>query len=199
MYVGRIVVLGRAKGRSWAGYRVSSRSFPNRRTSVGDGCVLVAPLDLQDMMKNPYIAYNCLRLVDDAAVVTNGTQTEMIAEKIKDGMKPLDAIAISLVAYGYERDELETPRIAGVVRDDMGWLGIAREDEVRVKRFSLEEDCAFMVATYEMTDLRPADITGDGAVQVAEAAFDLPLERPVCSAAAFRSGDGYELAAYNPE
>lgn len=199
MYVGRTVVLGRTKGRSWAGYRVSSRSFPNRRTSVGDGCVLVAPLDLQDMMKNPYIAYNCLRLVDDAAVVTNGTQTEMIAEKIKDGMKPLDAIAISLVAYGYERDELETPRIAGVVRGNLGWLGIAREDEVRVKRFSLEEDCAFMVATYEMTDFRPADITGDGAVQVAEAAFDLPLERPVCSAAAFRSGDGYELAAYNPE
>ncbi len=199
MYVGRIVVLGRTKGRCWAGYRVSSRSFPNRRTSVGDGCVLVAPLDLQDMMKNPYITYNCLRLVDDAAVVTNGTQTEMIAEKIKDGMKPLDAIAISLVAYGYERDELETPRIAGVVRGDQGWLGIAREDEVRVKRFSLEEDCAFMVATYEMTDFLPADITGDGAVQVAEAAFDLPLERSVCSAAAFRSGDGYELAAYNPE
>ncbi len=199
MYVGRIVVLGRTKGRSWAGYRVSSRSFPNRRTSVGDGCVLVAPLDLQDTMKNPYIAYNCLRLVDDAVVVTNGTQTEMIAEKIKDGMKPLDAIAISLVAYGYERDELETPRIAGVVRGDRGWLGIARENEVRVKRFSLEEDCAFMVATYKMTDFRPADIAGDGAVQVAEAAFDLPLERPVCSAAAFRSGNWYEMAAYNPE
>ncbi len=199
MYVGRIVVIGRTKGRSWVGYRVSSRSFPNRRGVIRGETVLVSPRDPKDLEKNPYIAYNCIRLAGKAAVVANGTQADMIAEKIEDGTTPLDAIAFSLTAYGYERDELDTPRIAGVVMGGRGWLGIARKGEIRAKEFDLSEDAAFLVATYEKTEFEAVRVAGMSADEIAKAAFGLDLELPVCSASAFESDDGFTLAVYNPE
>jgi len=199
MYVGRIVVIGRTKGRSWVGYRVSSRSFPNRRAQIRGKTVLVSPVNPKDLEKNPYIAYNCIRLAGKAAVVANGTQADMIAEKIEDGTKPLDAVALSLTAYGYERDELDTPRIAGVVMGDRGWLGIAKKGEIRAKEFDLSEDSAFLVATYEKTEFEDVLVAEKSAEDVAKAAFDLDLELPVCSAAAFEADDGFALAVYNPE
>ena len=116
MYVGRIVAIGQISGRSFVAYRVSSRSFPNRRAEVRGRSILVSPLNSADLARNPYIAYNCIRVGAATAVVANGTQADMIAERMEDGGKPLDALAISLVAYGYERDELDTPRLAGAVR-----------------------------------------------------------------------------------
>jgi IMP cyclohydrolase len=207
MYVGRIAIVGQALGRSFAAYRVSSRSFPNRRAEIRKNSILVSPIDSADLARNPYIAYNCIRVGADAAVVANGTQSDMIMERIEDGQKPLDALAISLVAYGYERDELDTPRIAGVVRGDLGWLGIARREEFRVKQFRLEEGQAYLVATYEKTGFEPAALAGGSAAEIARQAYDLPLERPVCAACAVSlpegqrqgQGQGYDLAVYNPE
>ena len=199
MYVGRIVVIGKSDERSFVGYRVSSRSFPNRRAEVRGKSVMVSPLDSSDLAKNPYIAYNCIRVGKDTAVVANGTQADMIIEKIEDGAKPLDAIALSLVAYGYERDELDTPRLAGAVRGDRAWLGVAKRDEIRCKEFLLREGDAFMVATYEKTEFEPLKIGGRSAQDIAKAAFDLSFERPVCSAAAFALPEGFELAVYNPK
>jgi IMP cyclohydrolase len=200
MYVGRIVIVGRTEERSFAGYRVSSRSFPNRRAEVRNCDILVSPLDPKDLAKNPYIAYNCIRTSGEVAVVANGTQADMIIEKIEDGLRPLDAIALSLVAYGYERDKLDTPRLAGAVRDDKAWMGIAMKGEFRVQEFALRNGDALMVATYGKTDFESVAISGHGAASIARAAFDLSFERPVCSAAAFQSdeGSGFELAVYNP-
>jgi len=198
MYVGRIVVIGGTRGRAWVGYRVSSRSFPNRRARVRGDLVLVSPLNPQDLERNPYIAYNAIRVAGRAAVVANGTQADMIAEKINDGTRPLEAIAFSLTAFGYERDELDTPRIAGVVMGVRGWLGIAKNGEIRTKEFDLSEESAFLVATYEKTEFEEVAVAGGDAEEVARAAFDLPFERPVCSAAAFDDG-GFSLAAYNPK
>lgn len=201
MYVGRIVVIGKSNERSFVGYRVSSRSFPNRRAEVRGRSVMVSPLDALDLAKNPYIAYNCIRVGLDAAVVANGTQADMIIEKIEDGAKPLDAVSFSLVAYGYERDELDTPRLAGVVRGDRAWLGIAKRDEIRCKEFLLREGDAFMVATYEKTEFETlkVKIQGRSAQDIAKAAYDLSFERPVCSAAAHALPKGdFELAVYNP-
>ncbi|HPJ29840.1 MAG TPA: IMP cyclohydrolase [Methanothrix sp.] len=199
MYVGRFVIIGRKAGRSWAGYRVSSRSFPNRRAQVRGDLVLVSPRDPKDLQLNPYIAYNCIRIAGDAAVVANGTQADMIAEKIADGTKPLDAVALSLTVFGYERDELDTPRIAGVVRGERGWLGIAKKGEIRTKEFDLSEGGAFLVATYEKTEFEPIRVAGESSEEVAKAAFDLSFELPVCSAAAFEAEDGFGLAVYNPQ
>jgi len=198
MYVGRIVVVGRTEGESWAGYRVSSRSFPNRRAEVRGSSILVSPFDPKDLAKNPYIAYNCIRTSSDVAVVANGTQADMIMERIIDGSPPLDAIAFSLVAYGYERDELDTPRIAGAVCGSRACLGIAMKGEFRFKEIPLKDNDAFMVATYEKTGFEPVAMSGNDASAVAKAAFGLLFERPVCSAAAFQGDEGFELAVYNP-
>jgi len=203
MYVGRIVIVGRSQGRSFVAYRVSSRSFPNRRAEVRGKSILVSPLDPADLARNPYIAYNCIRVAGDVAVVSNGTHTDMILERIQDGQRPMDAIALSLVAYGYERDELDTPRIAGVVRGDRGWLGIAKRDEFRVRELHLEDGQAFLVATYEKTDFEATALGQKGSAgDTARQAFDLPLERPVCAAAACalpeEQSSGYDLAVYNP-
>lgn len=200
MYVGRIVVIGRSDGGSFVGYRVSSRSFPNRRAEVRGKSIMVSPLDPNDLAKNPYIAYNCIRVWNDVAVVANGTQDDMIMERIEDGTNPLDAIALSLVAYGYERDELDTPRLAGAVRGDRGWLGIAKRDGFCFKEFNLHEGECFMVATYEKTEFEPLKIVGISAEEIAKAAFDLSFERPVCSAAAFALPEGgFKLAVHNPK
>jgi IMP cyclohydrolase len=198
MYIGRIVVVGRSRGRSFAGYRVSSRSFPNRRTEVRGGSIMVSPIDPNDLAKNPYIAYNCIRADKEFAVVANGTQADTIFERIEDGMRPMDAIAFSLVALGYERDELDTPRLAGAVWGEKAWLGIARRDELRFKEYVLQDDDTLMVATYEKNDFEPIELSGNGAWDIARKAFELPFERPVCSAAAFSAHEGFELAVYNP-
>lgn len=201
MYVGRIVVVGRTGGKSWAGYRVSSRSFPNRRAEVRGSSIMVSPIDPRDLARNPYIAYNCIRtsrMDGDVAVVANGSHADTIMERIDDGMSPLDAIAISLVAYGYERDELDTPRLAGAVKGGKACLGIAMKGEFRFKEIPLKDNDAFMVATYEKTGFEPVAVSGIDASAVARAAYDLPFERPVCSAAAFQGSEGFMLAAYNP-
>jgi IMP cyclohydrolase len=130
----------------------------------------------------------------------------MIAERIEDGLQPLQAIAFSLVAYGYERDELDTPRLAGAVQGNRAWLGIARRDEFRAKEFRLQDGDAFIVATYEKTEFEAVRLAGTGAAEIARAAFDLPFERPVCAASALalpgsqgKEGKGFDLAVYNPE
>ena len=196
------MVVGRVLGRSFVAYRVSSRSFPNRSAEVRNKSILVSPKDPADLARNPYITYNCIRVVDDVAVVANGTQADMILERIEDGQKPGDAIALSLVAYGYERDELDTPRIAGAVRRDKAWLGIAKRDEFRVREFELAETRAFLVATYEKTDFEAVSFDGKNAGEIARQAYDLPFERPVCAAAAMAGamaqGNGFDLAVYNP-
>jgi len=201
MYVGRIVVVGSSGGGPFVGYRVSSRSFPNRRAEVRGNSVLVAPLDPSDLARNPYIAYNCIRVWEDVAVVANGTQADMIAEKIEDGLKPLEAIGLSLLSYGYERDHLNTPRIAGAVQGSRAWLGIAAKEEFRVQEFQLKDRQARMVATYETVDFSTLALSGNSAKEIARSAFDLSFERPVCAAAAYLNpqGTGFELAVYNPD
>ncbi|MDM7934148.1 MAG: IMP cyclohydrolase [Methanothrix sp.] len=199
MYVGRIVIVGMSHGRCFVAYRVSSRSFPNRRAEARDGSILVSPKDPSDLARNPYIAYTCIRTLDEVAVVANGTQTDTIMESIEDGMGPLKAIGLSLLAFGHERDELNTPRLAGAVKGDRAWLGIAMRDEIRAKELSLREGTACMVATYERTGFGPVDLGGSSPEEIALRAYGLPFERPVCSAAALFRGKGFDLAAYNPD
>ena len=154
MYVGRIVAVGMTKaGEVCAMYRVSSRSFPNRETRLIDGKVAVMPKPgcEGDLSKNPYIAYNCLRVAGDKAVATNGSQTDPITEKIASGMAPRDALTLSLLALDYEKDSLDTPRIAGVVDRSArtAFLGIVRKDAILVAERRLTPGIVFYIATYE--------------------------------------------------
>ena len=156
MYIGRIVsVAMTGDGRVCGVYRVSSRSFPNRTAVVGADKVSIVPKAgfETDVQKNPYIAYNCVRIVRDGAVavVTNGSQTDSIAEKIASGMTPRDALTLSSLILDYEKDAYNTPRISAVAdrSNGTGWLAIVRHDGIEVRQMPLAPGKFFYVATYE--------------------------------------------------
>ena len=208
MYVGRIVAVGRSQGGANAAlYRVSSRSFPNRQAVDLSGRLAIIPREGHegDVHENPYIAYNCLRVAGDWAVVSNGSHTDPIAEKIESGIPVRDALVGTLLALDYEKDDYSTPRIAGVVpvAGDSAWLGVVRPDALVVKSVPLEAGRALWIATYEGDDVR-ADQTCDfdarDAAAAARAIVDGPgfaaLEKPVTSAAALVSGPRFELATH---
>jgi IMP cyclohydrolase len=215
MYVGRIVAVGRTpKGNNAVMYRVSSRSFPNRRTVRTPRGLAIVPREghESDLSKNPYIAYNCVRVAEGAgrvvAVATNGSQTDPIAEKIASGMSIRDALVQSLSVLDYEKDDFSTPRIAVAVARgaDEGWGGIVRADGLHVRAFALEPGKAFYFATYEVNDPRPeyvSDFEAETAQEAAEwvvsgGAF-ARLENPVCSAAAVATADGFDIAGFTVE
>jgi len=160
MYVGRIVAVARTRdGRLAVLYRVSSRSFPNRQAQIKDNGVAIVPKQGSegDVFKNPYIAYNCLRVVGETVVASNGAQTDPIAEKIAMGVPVRDAFASTLLALDYEKDSYNTPRIAAAVTRacDAGVLGVVREDGVEVVRLPLQEGECRYVATYETNRILP--------------------------------------------
>lgn len=207
MYIGRIVCISlTADSRLCASYRVSSRSFPNRTAVLNGPKVSIVPKEGHegDVQKNPYIAYNCVRLVADqsVAVVTNGSQTDPIAEKIDSGMSVRDAIVLSSLTLDYEKDDYNTPRISAVVdkRDNSGWLGIVREDGLEVRRMPLEPGKFFYVATYEENTISTDQSGVYSAVDAAAAcefilSKDIFAERtnPVSAVAALATEKGFEL------
>jgi IMP cyclohydrolase len=208
MYVGRIVAVGRTRaGANAALYRVSSRSFPNRMAVSVDGRLSIVPRPGHegDLHKNPYIAYNALRIAGELAVATNGSHTDPIAEKLAMGVPPRDALASSLLALDYEKDSLNTPRIAGIVarEGDVAWLGIVRHDALVVKAVPLTAGHACYIATYEHDDVRESQLVEfDAADASAAARYAVDgagfaaLEKPVTSAAALASGRGFALGTF---
>jgi IMP cyclohydrolase len=157
-----------------------------------------------DLQKNPYIAYHCLRFAGTCAVATNGSHTDPITEKIAAGMAPRDALALSLLALDYEKDQLDTPRVAGVVdrATGRGWLGIVRKDALLVREMPLAPGKAFYIATYEHNAPDEAHVDAKFAATTAEAACAhilcggvfADLEKPVTAAAAVANDNGFDTA-----
>jgi IMP cyclohydrolase len=208
MYVGRIVAVGKnAAGANAVMYRVSSRSFPNRQAVDNNGTLAVVPRPgfETDLNKNPYIAYNALRLVSDWAIATNGSHTDPIVEKVALGMPIREAMALSLLALDYEKDDFNTPRIAAAVprRGNTGWLAIVRKDALVVHEVDLRAGQAQYIATYEADDVRDSQVsvfdanTAAGAAEfaVSGGAF-ADLEKPVTSVAALTNDAGFALGTY---
>ncbi len=206
MYVGRIVAIARNRaGRLAVLYRVSSRSFPNREAQLKDNAVAIVPRKgfEGDVFKNPYIAYNCLRLAGATAVATNGSHTDPIAEKIAAGVPVRDAFVAAMLALDYEKDQYNTPRIsAAVVRGaQAGVLGVVREDGLEVRRLPLAAGECFFVATYETHHVSPAQRGDFDAPNALEGArFILgrgvfaDMTNAVTSVCALETENGFELA-----
>jgi len=206
MYVGRIVAVGmNPKGKLAAMYRVSSRSFPNRKGVVRENAASIVPKEgfETDIHKNPYIAYNCLKIVGGAAVATNGSQTDPIAEKIAAGMSIRDAMILSMMTLDYEKDDYNTPRIASAVdlRTRSGWLGIVRHDGLNVRQLPLEPGNAFYVATYETNDVVPSQTESfeaqnaqDACKYIIEFGVFGTMTNPVSSVCAFETDGDFEIA-----
>ena len=192
MYVGRFVVVAPDR----AAYRVSSRSFPNRRVVERDGTLTVAPTADAPETNNPYISYNCVRTTDDgkAAVVGNGTQVDPIVEKLEAGYPPRDALAETLLALDYEKDDYDTPRIAGVVGEE-SYVGIVRPDALLVESV----EAPTLVATYEKDRPEAVDLEATDPEAMARELYDLEFEHPVCAAAVARADADFETGICNGE
>ena len=208
MYLGRIVAIGMTKENKTVGmYRVSSRSFPNREARLNNNVVSIMPRAgfEDDLTKNPYIAYNCVKIVGEYAVVTNGSQTDPIAEKISSGMNVRDAVATCLVALDYEKDDYNTPRIVAVVsnKEAVGYLGIVRRDALHVAEYALEPGVAYYISTYEHNtpskchykdkEFNIANAQDACEYIIGKGVF-ADFEHPVTSAAAVAAGASFELA-----
>lgn len=203
MYVGRFVVVGPAI----AAYRVSSRSFPNRTLVERDGTLTVVPTDDAPETDNPYVSYNCARIAerdgDEAAVVGNGSHVDPVTEKLELGYPARDALAESLLALDYEKDDYDTPRIAGALApespgadgDSAGaaFVGIVRRDALLVREVSEPT----LVATYEKDAPEAFDFEADTASEAASEAYDLDFEHAVCAAGVARTDEGFAVAVEN--
>ncbi|MEF8855718.1 MAG: IMP cyclohydrolase [Haloarculaceae archaeon] len=200
MYVGRFVVVGPEVG----AYRVSSRSFPNRRAVDRNGTVTVGPTEDAPETDNPFISYNCLRLTDRGAVLGNGSHVDPIAEKLALGVPARDALAEPLKALDFEKDDYDTPRIAGVVGvadedptagDPGAAVGIVRRDALLVEAVAEP----MLVATYERDRPSPFPLSVDDAAGAARAVYDHEFEHAVCAAAVAAGADdgAFETAIYN--
>jgi len=201
MYVGRFVVLGRtAVGEWYLGYRVSSRSFPNRTIRAGTDRAVVVPTPdaVPDTSEtpNPYVSYNCLRSHRGRIVVANGSHVDPIIERVSDGEGLLSAITLSLFSLGYERDQYNTPRIVAALDGgaEQGYMGIVAEDQICVRRMVVAPGQAYLLATYELTEPTPITLEGDTSDAMANAIYAAAYEHPVAALAAFPSGPYVEMA-----
>lgn len=198
MYVGRFVVVGPEVG----AYRVSSRSFPNREAIERDGTITVGPTADAEETDNPYISYNCLRLTDRGAVIGNGSHVDPIAEKLDLGYPAKDALAEPLLALDFEKDDYDTPRIAGIVglEDDpsataepSGFIGTVRRDALLVREVTEPT----LVATYERDSPEPFDLRASDAAGAARELYDHEFEHRVCAAGVTLTDSGFETAIVN--
>jgi IMP cyclohydrolase len=195
MYLGRILAVGLTnENNPFLAYRVSSRSFPNRRTIVSKENVSIVPKEgyEKDIYKNPYLTYNCLKIVDNIAVISNGSHTDLIADKIESGMNTKDALTLSLLAMDYEKDDYNTPRIAGVVNPEEyeAYIGIVTDEKILVEK--LESGTAKFISTYEQQTPKNVEIPVKTSKDLAEFIFNQGefknFTNPVSSVASIYDG-----------
>jgi len=197
MYIGRFIVVGPGIG----AYRVSSRSFPNRQLTDRDGVLTVGPTPDAPETDNPYVSYNCVRTVEgpatdgEVAVVGNGSHVDPIAEKLELGYPARDALAASLLALDYEKDDYNTPRIAGVVTAEEAYIGTVRHDALVVH--AVEEPT--LVATYEENSPTAYELEADTAADAATEVYAADYEHAVCAAGVTVDDDGTTYAIENGE
>lgn len=202
MYIGRFLVVAPMIG----GYRVSSRSFPNREATDRGDRITVGPTADAPPTDNPYISYNCVRLTPEGAVLGNGSHVDPVAEKLELGYPARDALASSLLAMDFEKDDYDTPRIAGIIgaaptgrggpsgsNEDVAYVGIVRRDALLVEAVSEPT----LVATYEKDSPESITLDGTNAATAAQELQDMSFEHAVCSAGVAVDSQGYETAVIN--
>ncbi len=213
MYVGRIVAVAKTKsGKTGAMYRVSSRSFPNREAKIIDTNVAILPKEgfEDDIKKNPFIAYNCLKTVNEYGIVSNGIHTDYITLNIEKGFPVRDALVTVLNSMDFEHDTRDTPRIAGVVNkiSSKGFLGIVTKQSIYVKEFDLTDGDAYYVATYEHITPGSAQydnsFDSDSAISTCRYSINggvfANLEKPVTATALLENDTGdFEIATLNAD
>ncbi|KZX15504.1 IMP cyclohydrolase [Methanobrevibacter cuticularis] len=179
MYLGRIVSVGMNKEKKpFIAYRVSSRSFPNRMAKSFEDKAAIIPKEgyEKDIFENAYIAYNCVKVVNDVAIVSNGSHTDVIADKIAIGMNIKDALSLSLLAMDYEKDDYNTPRIAGVITSNTDesnyecYIGIITDSKLLVEK--VKYGAATFISTYECQSPEKVSFTATNSKEAAKLILD---------------------------
>jgi len=202
MYIGRFVIVGRTSPGDWyLGYRVSSRSFPDRRIAIQRDRAVVLPTADAPPSDNPYISYNCLRQRGDVTIVANGSHVDPAIDKVYLDYPLRDALALALLAMDYEHDDLNTPRIAAGVDQarEEAYLAIVAEDQLAVRRVAPAAGEALLIATYERTEPTPIALAGHTPEALAEAIYTCEYERPVAALAALLTDEGARMAVHGAE
>ncbi|MFB6228503.1 MAG: IMP cyclohydrolase [Halobacteriales archaeon] len=192
MYIGRFVVAGAGIG----AYRVSSRSFPNRKVTDRGGTLTIDPTEDAPETDNPYIAYNCAREVADGrpvVVLGNGSHVDPITEKLGMGYPARDALATALLCLDFEKDDYDTPRVAAVVGAETAHVGIVRRDALVVEEVAEPT----LVATYEKNSPEAFDFDAESAAAAASEAYGLDFEHAVCAAGVEVTETGVGFAIEN--
>ena len=133
MYIGRIVCVSRTKDdRLCASYRVSSRSFPNRTAVIGENKVSIVPKagHEADVHKNPYIAYNCVRVICDGAVA-------VVTNVEADHLDTYGSLEGVFEAFEKFLDGLLPDGSAVICADDHGASRLVTRSESRVRTYGL--------------------------------------------------------------
>lgn len=210
MYIGRILSIGMTNnGKPFVAYRVSSRSFPNRECKAfsKDKAAIIPKEGFEkDIFESVYISYNCIRMVNGMAVVSNGSHTDVITDKISVGMNVKDALAYSLLTMDYEKDDYNTPRIAGVVTSTTNedeyqcYIGIVTDNKILVEEVPYGK--AAFISTYEINTPKYVEFEADTSSEAAKVIFDqgafAEFEKPVTSTAAVFDGE-WDIDVLNPE
>ena len=207
MYLGRILSVGmNIDGKPFVAYRVSSRSFPNRMAKDFKDKASIIPKDgyEKDIFENAYIAYNCIKIVDDIAIVSNGSHTDVIADKLAVGMNIKDAMALALVTMDYEKDDFNTPRIAGVVTSNTDessykcYIGIVTHEKLLVEKVDFGK--AAFISTYECQSPQAVNFTAKTSNEGAKFIFNqgdfAKFTKPVTSVASIFDGK-WEMSSLN--
>jgi IMP cyclohydrolase len=209
MYVGRIVGIGRtADGGIVAGYRISSRSFPNRTAERFDNSVRIVarPGSADAASDSPYIAYDCLLWNARYLVAGNGTQTRPIFDRLCAGYSLRDALAGVLSGLDREFDAYDTPRISAAVDIQIQqlYLGSVTADALSIVPVETIPGRFAYITTYEFPLPLPsqaADLNGRDADSICRQLIDGPIfggfDHPVCATAAVVDSDGFKLAIRN--
>ena len=173
MYTGRILSSGmNSDGKPFVAYRVSSRSFPNRRCLGFDDSASIVPKEgfENDIYKSPYIAYNSVCIVDDKAV--DDYNTPRIA---------------AVVTANAEEDKYEC------------YIGIVNDKKILVEEVPFGE--ASFISTYGSQVPDKVDFEAKTSAEAAKYIFDEGVfanyEKPVTSCAAVFDGE-WTIDVYNP-
>ena len=170
--MGRFVVIGK----NFGGYCVCSRSFPNRRVIKRDNCLSIEFIAGAKEVKNPYVTYNCARVEGDFVVIGNGNHVDRIVEQLVLKVNPKDALTEGLVVSRYEKDDHNTPRIAGIVGGE-SFIGIIRKDGIEVQ----EVKEVMFVSTYDKNSPERLDFEVQSAREVIDEMYGMGFEYPICA------------------
>ncbi|TBG96003.1 IMP cyclohydrolase [Rhizobium leguminosarum] len=207
MYVGRIVGVGRTReGSLTAAYRVSSRSFPDRSAERTGNSIRIVPRagSADAASDSPYIAYECLVWNERFGVVSNGTHTRPIFERLKAANTVRDATVSVLAGLDREFDQHDTPRICGVIDlvEDRMWLGSITATGLTVMPIHVADGQMAYVTTYEfpmpsreqVDTLFDAENAQKSCEYIITRSVFAAFDKPICATSLVASGTTIDVA-----